>query len=977
MQEITSDIDRTETTYVNIMTNDDRTNSSTNTFAQSNIATKHQTIGVLYTNADCLSNKVSELTALVDMEKYDVICISETLPKNVTEKEGYLNIELEGYEGFHTNTGRGVSIYVRDHIKCERIELTTRFNDHIWMKLRMNNNCDILIGCIYRSPNSSNENNEALLNLLQEACNINTLQKIIVGDFNYKEIDWLNGVVNARETHAAAKTFDRVNDLFLSQLITEPTRYREGERENLLDWILTDNAEKIDDIVLKPPLGEKGDHCVISFKVDFNYETIRHGDQLNYFKANFEAIKSSLDEIEWEEELFNKNVDEAWTLFLDKLNRLIAIFIPKRKNRNRKSKPWVNLNVKSSIKAKNKAWKDYKKDRSIEKWNIFKAVRNESNREVHRNKQQFEQKVANEIKTNPKQFWSYLKSKSKKQQNFPNILDNQGHHISGDRDKADLFNKYFASVYTVEDTQVLPTLESRSGENYLPSINITADSIELKLKKLNTSKSAGPDKLHAKILHELRKEISKPLCIIFTKSLVEGKLPDDWKKANIKPLHKKGNKNMVSNYRPVSLTSICCKTMERLVRDDMVKHLENNLLLSKDQHGFRTGRSCSTQLLEIMELWTSFIDNGMNVDCIYLDFAKAFDKVPHLRLINKLESYGFTGDLINWLRNFLVNRQQRVIINGIQSDVELVTSGIPQGSVLGPTLFVIFINDLPDKVKTHVKIFADDTKIFNAIKTSEESSILQDDINQLVEWTQKWQLPFNMEKTKVLHYGRNNSEHNYQIGGLNIEKDCSEKDLGVTFDNSLKFSTHIASIVQKANSRLGIIKRNFSITSKEIIIPLYKSLVRPILEYGSSIWNPALRRDYLEIEKVQRRATKMISNISHLSYENRLRHLKLDSLAFRRRRSDMIQVYRIIHKIDNINFTDFFQFNVESATLGHSLKLKKPRINNNLRQNAFAIRVINDWNQLKDETVTSTSINIFKTNLAAEWDNHPERYFEN
>ena len=342
-----------------------------------------------------------------------------------------------------------------------------------------------------------------------------------------------------------------------------------------------------------------------------------------------------------------------------------------------------------------------------------------------------------------------------------------------------------------------------------------------------------------------------------------------------------------------------------------------------------------------------------------------------------MKSYGFTGDLINWLSNFLDNRHQRVIINGIQSDVELVTSGIPQGSVLGPTLFVVFINDLPDKIKTHVKIFADDTKIFNAIKTSDESSILQDDINQLVEWTQKWQLPFNMEKTKVLHYGRNNSEHNYQIGGLNIAKDCTEKDLGVTFDNSLKFSTHIASIVQKANSRLGIIKRNFSIMSKEIIMPLYKSIVRPILEYGSSVWNPALRRDYLEIEKVQKRATKMISNISHLSYENRLRNLKLDSLAFRRRRSDMIQIYRIVHKIDNLNFTDFFQYNVESATRGHSLKLKKPRINSSLRQNVFAIRVINDWNQLKDDTVTSTSINIFKTNLAAEWDNHPERYFEN
>lgn len=931
---------------------------------------------VLYTNADSLNNKMAELNAIADVENVDIICVTETLPKNIVDRAEYVNMELEGYIGYHSNTGRGVSIYVRENIKCELIKIDIEYNDNIWVKITMNNNCKVLIGCIYRSPNSDQRNNDTLLRVLQAAMNVNSTNKIIVGDFNYKEVDWVNGIVHSSDNHPASKMFDKLNDLFLNQLVTSPTRYREGENANLLDWVITDNPDIIDDLSLNPPLGEKGDHCIILFKIDITCDNVRYGDLLNYYQANYEGMKNKLKDIDWDEKLISKSVEESWKLFLDILKALIEKFIPKRKCKKRKSQPWINQEIKIAIKEKNRVWKRYKKEKSIENWEMFKNVRNATNKIIFRQKCAFEQKIAMEIGSNPKQFWNYIRSKSKKQHNFPDMITTEGTILTEDNDKANHFNNYFASVFTEEDRGEIPQLEQRIGDNSLSNVTFSPESVELQLKKLNTSKAAGPDKLHAKVLFELREHISTPLSIIYNKSMSEGKLPNDWKLAYVKPLHKKGNRNLVSNYRPVSLTAICCKTMERLIRTKLINFLEDNKLLSKDQHGFRNGRSCVTQLLEIMELWTSFLDNGLSVDCIYLDFAKAFDKVPHLRLVNKLKAYGIKDNLIKWLTDFVTDRKQKVIINGSTSNMESVRSGIPQGSVLGPSLFVIFINDLPDIVNTYVKIFADDTKIFNAIKSNDDILILQEDIDKLVEWSIKWQLPFNMDKTKVIHYGTRNTAPTYFIDGNIVNKEDTEKDLGINFDKNLKFSPHIATIVNKANSRLGIIKRNFSNHTKELILPLYKALVRPILEYGSTIWCPMLRGDIIEVEKVQKRATKMISEVSNMSYENRLMTLRLDSLAFRRRRNDMLQIFRIINKIDNIDIANYFELQTDSMTRGHTYKFKKPHINSRIRQNTFAIRVINDWNKLKNETVTSKTLNAFKTNLADEWDNHPERFFE-
>lgn len=931
-------------------------------------------IQVLYTNADSLSNKINELQAMANLDKPDLICITETLPKYYNP-DLYENFNLPGYEGFHANRGRGVSTYVKSGYLTELFVPQTDFTENVFVKISINSNTILLVGCIYRSPNSEESNNDALLALLDEANRIKCSHLIILGDFNYKEVNWELRSVQTRANHPASKILDKVNDLFLDQVITEPTRYRYGEQENLLDWVLTDSKDCIENLSIGSPLGAKGDHCIIKFGIKIIRKEVFIKDRRNLYKGDYDALRQIISVTNWKEALLSKTTEEAWSFFSDVLNAGIQKHIPLKKAVKSNCQIWVNSEVRAAKRNKNRFWQKYKRNKTTENWSLFTEARNAANRIINKTKSNFELKIAREIKTNSKQFWNYVKSKKVGASELPNIRDLEGNEHSSDLSKANSFNEYFSSVFTCENLDNPPAAPFRNQGQFKDNVFSSIEIIEKELTKLNISKAAGPDKLHAKILYELRKEISLPLNIIFNKSMNEGKLPPEWKLAHVKPLFKKGSKKDISNYRPVSLTSICCKLLERIIKADMTKYLEENKFIVRNQHGFRSGRSCVTQLLEIMNIWTEILDKNSAIDCVYLDFAKAFDKVPHHRLNLKMKSYGIGGNLLNWLTDFLDNRKQQVVIKDTFSDIKDVTSGIPQGSVLGPLLFIIYINDLPEAVNSEVQIFADDTKIFKAIETVADSLTMQEDLNNILEWSSKWQLPFNISKCKIIHFGKNNPEYEYTMTDNRLEKVDFEKDLGVTFDRNLKFSKHISLIVSKANSRLGMIKRNFDNLSIEVFLPLYKSLVRPLLEYCSSIWNPTLKMEYDEIEKVQRRATKLVTNLKNLSYQDRMRYLKLDSLAFRRRRCDIIQVFKIFKGIDKLNQQEFFTLN-DRPTRGHSLKISKPRANSSLRQNSFSFRIVNDWNSLSESTVTCTSVNSFKSALSKEWRDHPERYLE-
>ena len=315
-----------------------------------------------------------------------------------------------------------------------------------------------------------------------------------------------------------------------------------------------------------------------------------------------------------------------------------------------------------------------------------------------------------------------------------------------DKERANILNNYFASVFTKEKDENLSHFEERYITHPLEELEITNETVEKSLSSMKAEKSQGPDMIHPRILKETSSQIIEQLTKLFRQSLDEAKLPEDWKKANVTALFKSGERKLPENYRPISLTSVVCKLMERIIRNKIVDHMESNNLFAKQQHGFRAGRSCTTQLLEFMEEVTEAIDRGEEVDVIYLDFANAFDKVPHKRLLSKLKGYGIKGKIYDWIKDFLSNRKQQVVINGKFSHWIRVTSGIPQGSVLGPILFLIFINDLPDVLNCCMKLFADDAKLYMPIINCHDEEILQQNLDNSDIWAEIWDMDFNTKK---------------------------------------------------------------------------------------------------------------------------------------------------------------------------------------------------------------------------------------
>jgi hypothetical protein len=479
---------------------------------------------------------------------------------------------------------------------------------------------------------------------------------------------------------------------------------------------------------------------------------------------------------------------------------------------------------------------------------------------TRKNIRNIEKKIAKDAKQHPKKFWNYVNQKTKNKENIPKLykdIRNKEEVTSDNQETANVLSEYFGSVFLQE-----PPGNWTLPENTHPIMNcdvtINEEIVKKLLKEVNPTKSAGPDGIHPRILHELHLELSKPLTLIFNSSLSQRAVPQAWKEANITAIHKKGDKRSASNYRPVSLTSVICKLMEKIIRKKIMQHLSENNILSNRQYGFISGRSTLLQLLKVLDIWTECLDRGSEVDVIFLDFQKAFDKVPHNRLLDKMKYYGFDGPILEWTRAFLKDRRQRVKIHDIKSSWSPVTSGIPQGSVLGPTLFIIYINSLPSTCSSETFLFADDAKLFREILSEDDHRILQADINKMVEWTKSSLLKFNAEKCSTMTITRPRSQtdkRNYHMNGIQLKETDQERDLGVIIDKHLKFEQHIQAKINKANSVMGIISRTYTYLDASTFLLLYKSLVRPQLEYCNQLWNPYLQKHIISIENVQRRAT--------------------------------------------------------------------------------------------------------------------------
>ena len=469
-------------------------------------------------------------------------------------------------------------------------------------------------------------------------------------------------------------------------------------------------------------------------------------------------------------------------------------------------------------------------------------------------------------------------------------------------------------------------------------------------------------------------ELSCALEIIFSKSLSEGEIPDEWRDANINPLFKKGSKLTASNYRPVSLTSVCCKLMEGIMRDRITSHLTRNKLISPSQHGFVHKKSCVTNLLECQQVVSGLLHDNKSVDLLYTDFEKAFDKVSHKKLIIKLYAYGIRGKLLEWIRSFLRGRRQRVVMGEIVSEWRDIMSGVPQGSVLGPLLFVIYINDLPDGLENVFKMYADDSKVIAGVGEEDQESKLQGDIDKIKDWCDKWSMCLNSSKCKIMHFGKKNPKRQYYIDS-GVERVVLgvtevEKDLGVEISNNGQTNQQAQKAINQASQKLGRLRKTFKFFNIRLFNILYPTFIRPLLEFATPVWNRLSKKFSDKLEGIQARATKMVIEIRHLGYEGRLRMLGLTTLEKRRKRMDLTQVYKIVNKIDVVDMDMGTGQNSRHGggelRLRHGHQILRDRtaaISNPLRNRSLPNRTANTWNLLPSEVVMADNVNIFKKRL--------------
>ena len=525
------------------------------------------------------------------------------------------------------NSTRGVALYIREDIPHKPHDISNiEYQDHVWMVIEPQPRVTILLGCIYRSPNSSPENNSKLNDIIGEACAANT-KVLVLGDFNYKEINWELGVAVCSETHPATKFLDCIQEKYLSQHVDKPTRFRQDQTPSTLDLVLSNTENLVQTIQHEAPLG-KSDHTVLIVELDIPSQSTALTDKHNFYKGDYSKMKANLQQVDWKDLTENKSVDAAWTSCIKVVNDEVEKHVPKSSKSTSRREVWMTRETDNAISEKRRTWNRFQKTQNNSDHDRAREANCNSTKVCRDARAEFERQVVSELKSNPKNFWNYVSRRTTIKSGIGDLISPDGDTISEDQGKAELLNSFFTSVFTRENLSDIPEIPMQTEER-LTDIVIDRQGVLKLLCALNETKSPGPDNLHSKVMKELREEIAGPLTDIFVQSLEQGVLPQQWKQAHVIPIFKKGKKTSPGNYRPVSLTIIACKLMEKMIRDEVVEHMNSNNLFTPDQYGFRSGRSCALQLLEVLEEWTAQIDAGLPIDCIYLDYKKAFDSVPH------------------------------------------------------------------------------------------------------------------------------------------------------------------------------------------------------------------------------------------------------------------------------------------------------------------------------------------------------------
>jgi hypothetical protein len=829
------------------------------------------------------------------------------------------------------------------------------------------NNIKCALILFYRPPNATHDFTENLNFVLEKVHNSGIKHVCLLGDLNMPDIQWDSLMSNNNSEQMLCNVLDNFN---LVQCNPNPSR--EGSN-NILDVIFVNDPNRISDVFCDKSI-LPSDHLRVNFKFKFflSHGRIGHNqgakrNVLLYKQANYDELCYLLDKANLCDIIANNsyNVNTAWVKWKNCVLDIVNKHVPRKTVINKQVSPWIDGEVVHLSHKKESARKKAKSSGKDSDWAKYKAINNKLKNLINKKHSDYLNQCFDGLDTNPKKFWGLVSHKSKKGA-IPHEMCYDDITSTDASDKANMFNQFFYSQYNSSKLQK-PNVPVFNNLN-LSHLNIAEIDVLNVLIKLDVSKAYGPDGLATIIYKNCANVLAPSLTMLFNLSLDNGVVPTEWKVANVVPIHKKGPKNNVSNYRPISLLPVAGKILERCVHQHLYSITREDII--KNQHGFMSKKSTTSQLVQFYDNVFHDCDNSIQTDVTYLDLTKAFDSVPHDLLLLKLNSFGINGKLLSWISNYLSRRKQKVVIEGKSSTFKNVISGVPQGSILGPLFFLYYINDMCKSISdpdTSLFLYADDSKLSKRIVTPHDCDTLQQSINELSSWATTWGMAFNATKCCIMSFTKSHNKvlYQYKMNNVVLSRPHIFVDLGVTVCDNLKWDEHVNNIVSKANKRLGLIKRCIGNNcSMQVKLCCYTSLVRPLLESSSSSWSCYNKKLITKIESVQRRASKYILKDYNTEYDIRLSICNLLPLSLRRDYLDLVLLYNYIHDLVDIDLNVSFAVNnrnIRTRNVIDDLTLATRTCKNLFYEKLYVNRVAKVWNSLPYE-LRNTELTISGNN---------------
>jgi len=895
---------------------------------------------------------------------YDVITISETF---LSDNRNTEDLSLPGYYDIirkdRPTFGGGVAVYIKNNISFSRkVEYEAEGLESIWLVV---NTCQgpMLLCSLYRPPNN-NQFWELLDNNLEYVKSVSKMKNVIIlGDLN---------------ADPSSNMGSYLNNICISHNLTchinEPTRITPTS-QSCLDQILSSMPNFVTNPRVMPPVSTN-DHCTVSVDVNFSLPVdepyYRH--VWIYKKGDYESYRKYILNYDWDECFKTSDVNIACDSWTEALMNIASMFIPNKIVLVRpKDKPWFTSALRLLRRKMNRAFKDFKANSAgplhMSKWEKYTRLRDLYKDRIREAISKYNadlNKSLGEDIPNDKRWWNTVNKVLGKagDDSIPPIKDlNSNAYLSTSKLKAGAFNSYFLSHTKLNTSGSNLDQTVHPHGPVLDTIHIMEDEVLDQLKALSANKATGPDNVSARILKEAGVSIVPSLTRLINMSLQTCEMPLAWKKANVIPLHKKGEKDILSNYRPISILSVVSKVFEKVIFKHVYNYLHSENFLTKHQSGFRPRDSTVNQLAYLYHTFSKALDDKLDVRLVFCDVSKAFDRVWHQGLIYKLNRAGITGPLLSWFTSYLKDRNQRVLIKGQHSEWGQIGAGVPQGSVLGPLLFLVYINDLVECVNCHIKLFADDTTLFMMLDDENLSAnVLNDNLCKVKDWADRWLVTFNPTKTEsmVISNKRSSVHPPLYYGNVQIQEVDTHKHLGLTFSSRLSWLPHIKSLLNNVSKLHGVLCRLKNTLDRSVLYKIYKTFVRPKLEYASVIWSDCTEREKGVLERLQLSFARIVSGARKgTKNEHLYRDVKWLKLEERRQRNTLLFMHKLVYG----EAPDYLVSLLPDKSINYNLRhnfIPQFRARTEKFNNSLIVNGIKLWNSLPQHIKNIQEISVFK-----------------